>query len=195
MTTRSVRFDGATLEYHGRRIWCDLSVAFEPARSSPSSGPNGSGKTSLLRVILGPDAAVGGRVEVLGAPPRRGNPGIGYVPQHHTFDRDLPLRGRDLVRLGRRRPPLGLRPARRRDRRPVSRRDRGGRGHGLRRRRRSGASRAASSSACGSPRRSSATRACCSATSRWRASTCTTSRRSPSSSAAGSGGPAAPSCS
>lgn len=37
---------------------------------------------------------------MLGAPPRRGNPGIGYVPQHQSFDRDLPLRGRDLVGLG-----------------------------------------------------------------------------------------------
>jgi zinc/manganese transport system ATP-binding protein len=37
---------------------------------------------------------------VLRSPPRRGNPGIGYVPQHQSLDRDLPLRGRDLVGLG-----------------------------------------------------------------------------------------------
>ena len=97
---RLVRFDGATLEYHGRRIWSDLSLAFEAGSFTAILGPNGSGKTSLLRVILGLTALSAGSVEVLGAPPRRGNPGIGYVPQHHSFDRDLPLRGRDLVGLG-----------------------------------------------------------------------------------------------
>jgi len=100
VTDPLVRFDGATLEYHGRAIWRDLSLAVAPGAFTAILGPNGSGKTSLLRVVLGLTALTGGRAEVLGAPPRRGNPGIGYVPQHHTFDRDLPLRGRDLVGLG-----------------------------------------------------------------------------------------------
>lgn len=95
----SVLFDRATLEYNGRRVWGDLSLEFRPSFVA-ILGPNGSGKTSLLRVILGLTTLSGGAVEVLGAPPRRGNPGIGYVPQHQSFDRDLPLRGRDLVRLG-----------------------------------------------------------------------------------------------
>jgi zinc/manganese transport system ATP-binding protein len=95
----SVRFDRATLEFDGRRVWGELSLAFEPSFVA-ILGPNGSGKTSLLRVILGLTDLTGGTVEVLGATPRRGNPGIGYVPQHQSFDRDLPLRGRDLVGLG-----------------------------------------------------------------------------------------------
>ena len=99
-TDAIVRFDDATLEYHGPRIWSDLSLAFQPGSFTAILGPNGSGKTSLLRVILGLAELSAGRVEVLGAAPRRGNPGIGYVPQHQSFDRDLPLRGRDLVRLG-----------------------------------------------------------------------------------------------
>jgi zinc/manganese transport system ATP-binding protein len=63
-------------------------------------GPNGSGKTSLLRALLGLAPLASGSLDVLGGPPRRGNPEIGYVPQHAGFDRDVPLRGRDLVGLG-----------------------------------------------------------------------------------------------
>jgi zinc/manganese transport system ATP-binding protein len=95
-----VRFDRASLRYRDRVVWSDLSLACEPGSFTAILGPNGAGKTSLLKVILGLSPVSTGTVEVLGRPPRRGDPGIGYVPQHQTFDRDLPLRGRDLVRLG-----------------------------------------------------------------------------------------------
>ena len=96
----AIRFEGATLAYQGREVWRDLSLAFDEGAFVAVLGPNGSGKTSLLRVALGLARLSAGSVEVLGVPPRRGNPGIGFVPQGHAFDRDLPLRGSDLVRLG-----------------------------------------------------------------------------------------------
>ncbi len=100
MPTPTVRFEHATLAYRGHEVWRDLSVAFDEGSFVALLGPNGGGKTSLLRVVLGTAALTAGRVEVLGEPPRRGNPAIGYVPQQQHFDQDLPLRGRDLVRLG-----------------------------------------------------------------------------------------------
>ena len=63
-------------------------------------GPNGTGKTTLLRLLLGQVRPSAGRVTVLGAPPKRGNARIGYVPQRRTLEADLALRGRDLVLLG-----------------------------------------------------------------------------------------------
>ena len=63
-------------------------------------GPNGTGKTTLLKVLLGLVPLESGSVEVVGAPPRRGNPALGYIPQQHAFDRTLPVRARDLVRFG-----------------------------------------------------------------------------------------------
>jgi zinc/manganese transport system ATP-binding protein len=100
VTAPAVRFETVTLQYGRRRIWTDLSLEIEPGSFVAILGPNGAGKTSLLRAILGLVEPTSGRIEVMGAPPRRGDPGIGYVPQHQHFDPETPLRGRDLVRLG-----------------------------------------------------------------------------------------------
>jgi zinc/manganese transport system ATP-binding protein len=63
-------------------------------------GPNGSGKTTMLRVILGQLNPTTGHVTVLGAPPQRGNRAIGLVPQRRDLVSDLSIRSRDLVLLG-----------------------------------------------------------------------------------------------
>jgi zinc/manganese transport system ATP-binding protein len=100
VTAPAVRFEHVTLEYGRRRIWTDLELDVAPGSFIAVLGPNGAGKTSLLRAILGLVAPTSGHVEVRGALPRRGDAGIGYVPQHQHFDAETPLRGRDLVRLG-----------------------------------------------------------------------------------------------
>jgi zinc/manganese transport system ATP-binding protein len=94
-----IRIEASTLRLGGRTIWRDLSLHVERGEFLAVIGPNGAGKTSLLKVLLGllPTSGV---VEVLGQPPRRGNRRIGYVPQQKAFDPELPVRGRDLVRMG-----------------------------------------------------------------------------------------------
>jgi zinc/manganese transport system ATP-binding protein len=81
-------------------LWEDVSLAVAAGEFLAVLGPNGSGKTSLLRTLLGLQSVTAGRVEVLGQPPRRGNAHLGYVPQQRAFDVELPLRGRDLVGFG-----------------------------------------------------------------------------------------------
>src|SRR5438105_1545272 len=96
----AVRFERVTLSYGARAVWSDLSLDIAPGTFVAILGPNGSGKTSLLRAILGLVTPSAGRIEVLDRAPRRGDPGIGYVPQQSSFDAELPFRGRVLVRLG-----------------------------------------------------------------------------------------------
>ena len=101
MTTQdTVRLRGAALTYGERQVWGDLTLDVAPGEFLAVLGPNGSGKTSLLKVLLGLQSLSAGVVSVCGRSPRRGSAAVGYVPQQKSFDRDLPLRGRDLVRLG-----------------------------------------------------------------------------------------------
>jgi zinc/manganese transport system ATP-binding protein len=95
----AIRIERSTLEIGERTIWRELSLQVPAGEFLTVIGPNGAGKTSLLKVLLGLLPS-GGEVEVLGAPPRRGNRHIGYVPQQKAIDPDLPVRGRDLVRMG-----------------------------------------------------------------------------------------------
>lgn len=91
---------GAGLAFGGRELWQHLDLTVAPGEFVAVLGPNGSGKTSLLKILLGLAPLSSGSVQVCGAPPRRGNSVIGYIPQQKGFDRDLPIRGIDLVRLG-----------------------------------------------------------------------------------------------
>lgn len=96
----AVRLREAALRFGQRELWGDLSLDVAPGEFLAVLGPNGSGKTSLLKVLLGLQGLSAGTVSVCGRTPRRGSNTVGYVPQQKSFDPDLPLRGRDLVRLG-----------------------------------------------------------------------------------------------
>jgi zinc/manganese transport system ATP-binding protein len=96
----AVVLDDAAVALGGRTIWQHASLSIAQGAFFGLIGPNGTGKTTLLRVLLGQIKPSAGSVMVLGAPPRRGNAAIGYVPQRRTLEADLALRGRDLVLLG-----------------------------------------------------------------------------------------------
>jgi zinc/manganese transport system ATP-binding protein len=96
----TVSMRGATLRFGERELWAGLDLDVAPGEFVAVLGPNGSGKTSLLKVLLGLLRLTSGSISVCGRTPRRGSDLVGYVPQQKAFDRDIPLRGRDLVRLG-----------------------------------------------------------------------------------------------
>ena len=92
-----IEFDHATLHIGGRAVLSDVSFEIEAGEFIGLLGPNGAGKTTLMRAILGLLPPSGGRVEVFGRAPERGNPAIGYFPQLRTVLPDLRVRGRDFI--------------------------------------------------------------------------------------------------
>jgi zinc/manganese transport system ATP-binding protein len=98
--TPVVSLRGASLAFGKRTLWEGLDLDINPGEFFAVLGPNGSGKTTFLKVLLGLQELSAGTAVLAGRPVERGNRGIGYVPQQKSFDPDTPLRARDLVGLG-----------------------------------------------------------------------------------------------
>ena len=79
----------------------DVSLQVESNDFLGIIGPNGGGKTTLLKVILGLIVPDRGKVAVLGNLPVESRSDIGYVPQHNLFDREFPINVWDVVLMGR----------------------------------------------------------------------------------------------
>ncbi len=94
---KAVELDNVTIALAGRTILSRISLAIESGEFIGVLGPNGSGKTTLMRAILGLIPPAGGVIRVLGEPARRGNPAVGYMPQHRHTTASLRLSGWDFV--------------------------------------------------------------------------------------------------
>lgn len=64
-------------------------------------GPNGGGKTTLFRLLLGLIKPTRGKVRIFGEAPERARFRVGYVPQSVSFDPRFPITVDDVVSMGR----------------------------------------------------------------------------------------------
>lgn len=90
----------AALSFAERSIWSNLSFDVSPGEFIAVIGANGSGKSMLLKSILGQQRLSSGLIQFEGKPVTHGNTNIGYIPQHRAIDAGLPLRVIDAVRFG-----------------------------------------------------------------------------------------------
>jgi len=91
---------GASLRFGERVLWSDLDLTLRPGEFLTVLGSNGSGKSSLLKAVLGLQPLTSGTISLQGRPIAHGDRHVGYVPQQRLFSPGTPIRGRDLVALG-----------------------------------------------------------------------------------------------
>jgi ABC-type Mn2+/Zn2+ transport system ATPase subunit len=88
-----IRFEKADLGYGRRAVLRDVNMEIRRGESVGLVGPNGCGKTTFLRSVLGLIPSLGGRLE------RDRSARFAYVPQADEMNLLWPLRVRDVVEL------------------------------------------------------------------------------------------------
>ena len=92
--------------YESDRVLESVNFRMEAGDYVGLIGPNGGGKTTLVKVILGLIKPERGVVRVMGVSPEKGRHFIGYVPQIQQSDKAFPIRVWDVVSMGRLKPSL-----------------------------------------------------------------------------------------
>jgi zinc/manganese transport system ATP-binding protein len=93
----AIELRDVTLRLGGRDVLSGVSLEVAAGEFVGVLGPNGCGKTTLMRAILGLTPASRGNIRVFGRAAARGNPAIGYMPQYRSAGGNLRLSGWDLV--------------------------------------------------------------------------------------------------
>lgn len=87
--------------YEDRLILEEINLTVDEGDFLAIVGPNGGGKTTLLRLLLGSLQPGEGQIRIFQQPPRKARRLIGYVPQQTALDRDFPVSALEVVLMGR----------------------------------------------------------------------------------------------
>lgn len=96
-----LRMENIWVQYNGLTVLKDINLCVYQSDFLGIIGPNGGGKTTLLKVILGLVRPSRGKVTFLGDRPEKNRKYMGYVPQQSNFDREFPISVWDVVLTGR----------------------------------------------------------------------------------------------
>ena len=87
--------------YETAPVLSDVNLTIDEGDFVSIIGPNGGGKTTLLKLMLGFLKPQTGSIRIFGEPPETARRRIGYVPQYFQFDPSFPAKVLDVVLMGR----------------------------------------------------------------------------------------------
>jgi zinc transport system ATP-binding protein len=110
-----IQIEDMSFSYDGAPVFEDVSLAIPPGDFACLVGPNGGGKTTLLKLITGLLRPSRGTIRVFGQAPADARPRIGYLPQSVAVDPSFPVSVSDVVLTGRLGKTCARRACKRRD--------------------------------------------------------------------------------
>ena len=96
----AVHVRNASVRHEERIVFQGVNVEVARGEFVAILGPNGTGKSTFIKGLLGLLPMAADELRVLGGAPGAASRRIGYVPQRRHFDASIRLRGIDVVRLG-----------------------------------------------------------------------------------------------
>lgn len=99
--TPAVTLEHVWAAYDQTDVLEDISLEVTSGQFVALIGPNGGGKTTLLKLLVGLLSPIRGSIRVLGRGVEQARRDVAYVPQDIRFDRDFPLTAWEVARMGR----------------------------------------------------------------------------------------------
>lgn len=90
-----------SFSYDGFLVLEDVNLSIPKGDFVSVVGPNGGGKTTLLKLILGLLRPLSGEIRVFGSSPQEARRRVGYMPQHSQLDPQFPATVLDVALMGR----------------------------------------------------------------------------------------------
>lgn len=95
-----IKIDHVSAGYDNKVQIDNISLDIMPNDFLAITGPNGGGKTTLVRVIVGLLKPMSGTITYYGSKQSTNTPKIGYLPQYSSIDKDFPIEVIDIVLSG-----------------------------------------------------------------------------------------------
>ncbi len=100
INTPIVEINDVAFAYNREPVLQDVKLDIRQGDFIAMIGPNGGGKTTLLKLILGLLKPGAGTIRVMGKPALKAAPDIGYVPQNVHINSGFPITALDVVLMG-----------------------------------------------------------------------------------------------
>jgi zinc transport system ATP-binding protein len=101
MVSKAVEISNVSKKFNNLSVLHDINLTIEENDFMAIIGPNGGGKSTLLKIIMGVLTPDTGKVRVFGKEPKKARDLIGYLPQNVSFDPDFPINVFETVLSGR----------------------------------------------------------------------------------------------
>ncbi len=100
MSKALIEIKHLSFAYEDQLVLEDVNLTVEERDFFAIIGPNGGGKSTLLKLTLGLLTPQQGEIRVLGKPPQKSRDKIGYVPQNTNINTDFPIKVIEVVLIG-----------------------------------------------------------------------------------------------
>ncbi len=96
-----IKIENLSFAYGDHEVLKDINLDIYEGDYVAIIGPNGGGKTTLTKLLLGLITPTSGKIEIFGQNVQKARQKIGYLPQYINFNMDMPINVFDIVLQGR----------------------------------------------------------------------------------------------